>query len=248
MNYILLIIVVYTLGLGSCYEFKTSNRDSTEVAKSSDSKWNTGLVQEHSDSEFPRTQIVRENSKSFLFHSQGIHRKREATGETGEIGEMGEAETAVVEIGEEEGTQNYEDSSSSMLEMPTGSANPNIVLYSRKSWIKEFLKFKAEDEEAGEVTSQSVIQLVEIDVDELIDFLMTKGYEEEDLQFLKTNLDYGFDEIERELRRIKQPDNKNNKHIDIGGEDGQKSPKESGSDSLALSLQTVLFILAIYLI
>ena len=72
-------------------------------------------------------------------------------------------------------------------------------MYSKKSWIKDYLALTA-DVEVEATQSGSDRNEIEIDVDLLIEYLITQGFSEEDLQFLKTNLDYGFDEIEKRIK------------------------------------------------
>ncbi|KAI3404512.1 hypothetical protein KGF56_002704 [Candida oxycetoniae] len=72
-------------------------------------------------------------------------------------------------------------------------------------------------------TKNHVNNEIEIDIDEFINYLVQEqGFNPDDLQFLKLkNLDYGMGEIEQELNKLKDLQDKNGavaKVIDIGGE------------------------------
>lgn len=161
----------------------------------------------------------RERAKNFVFHAQSQNRARDV--------EDDESQT-------ENPSGTWDDSAleTTAITPPrfSDSKKPRVVLYSKKSWIKDYLALNAEEEieaaQSGNDRSE-----IEIDVDLLIEYLITQGFSEEDLQFLKSNLDYGFDEIERELRKIKDNNGKKNKHISIGGEPGDDDKDNNDKDS-----------------
>lgn len=191
----------------------------------------------------------RDRAKNFVFYSQSQNKARDVTDEQNTIQDTTH-------------TEEVSESTTSTSLRHSGSKNPKVVLYSKQSWIKDFLEQNALDASAQSYTDDGE---VEIDVDILIEYLMTQGFAEEDLQFLKTNLDYGFDQIEKELRKIKENNNKS-KHISIGREDGKdeqdkkeehnnkeehdnKSPKNN-SNSLKVSFKVLCltFIFVTYII
>lgn len=66
-----------------------------------------------------------------------------------------------------------------------------------------------------------------------------KNFLEEDLKFLDNNLNYGFDEIDEELRKINDNKNKSPKNIKIGGE------VDSGANKTNLSVCLIVLMILV---
>lgn len=254
MNFIFLIVIIYSLGIASTKDMSSERvpyKGYKLLSARDEMHQIDGRKSGSAYKELLNVYPHRERAKNFIFHTQSQNRARDV--------EDDESPT-------ENSSETWKDSA---LETATitpprysDSRKPRVVLYSKKSWIKDYLALNAEnDVEAAQ--SENDRNEIEIDVDLLIEYLITQGFSEEDLQFLKTNLDYGFDEIERELRKIKDNNGKKNKHISIGGEPGEDekednndkdskvddSPK-SNSNSLKASIKIlcVTFILVTYII
>lgn len=253
MNFIFLIVIIYYLGMASTKEV-SSGRVAYKGYKLLSLRDEPHQIDgRKSDSAYKELLNIyphRERAKNFVFHAQSQIKARNV-----------EDDEPVTEY--PSGTWDESALEASAIAPPrfSDTRKPNVVLYSKKSWIKDYLALTA-DVEVEATQSGSDRNEIEIDVDLLIEYLITQGFSEEDLQFLKTNLDYGFDEIERELRKIKDNNTKKNKHISIGGEHGNddkehndkdnnddNSPK-SNSNSLKASLKVLCltFILVTYII
>lgn len=220
MNFIFLIVIIYSLGMA-----RTKDADRAVYKGYKLLSLRDGMHQIHDKrgvgstyNELLQIYPHRERAKNFVFHSQLQNKARDV-----EDHDRAEDNTA-------SGTWDKSVLVTSAVASPKHSdlRKPKVVLYSRKSWINDYLNLNAEDF-VKSAQSRHFNNEVEIDVDLLIEYLITQGFSEEELRFLKTNLDYGFDEIERELRKIKDNPNKN-KHISIGGEEGNEGHDDNGND------------------
>ncbi|CUM57291.1 unnamed protein product [Debaryomyces tyrocola] len=252
MNFIFLIVIIYSLGMASTKDISSGRvayKGYKLLSLRDEPHQIDGRKSGSAYKELLNVYPHRERAKNFVFHAQSQIKARDV-----------EDDEPVTEY--PSGTWDESALEASPIVSPrySDTRKPKVVLYSKKSWIKDYLALSAEEVEATQ--SESDRNEIEIDVDLLIEYLITQGFSEEDLQFLKTNLDYGFDEIERELRKIKDNNTKKNKHISIGGEHGDddkeqndkdnkddNSPK-SNSNSLKASLKVLCltFILVTYII
>lgn len=117
------------------------------------------------------------------------------------------------------------------------------------SWLGGFIFFDAienlrqsfEESEAADIHEEndeiSDRAWLSIDKKKFIRYLISEGFHENDLEFLNQNLDHGYEEIEKELDKIKRDRHKGSKNIDIGGEDDpRKNPKVKRPKSSASTL------------
>lgn len=113
-----------------------------------------------------------------------------------------------------------------------------------RSWTRYIVQSDGEDDEFHDTHENNV---VELDVDKFIKYLVEhKNFKAEDLQFLrKPDLDYGYDQIEDELAKIKR-DEKQPHTISIGGEDAVGRANSDFPHKSVLSFSILMSFLALY--
>ncbi|KAI5965237.1 uncharacterized protein KGF55_001457 [Candida pseudojiufengensis] len=122
-----------------------------------------------------------------------------------------------------------------------------------KKWVRLIANNENLENTPKKQYLKNINQEIEIDINEFINYLVTEqSFNPQDLQFLKfKNLDYGLNEIEQELNKLKEVENSQRpKVIKIGGEDGSVKNNDGSSNIIGLnySIYLVFMLTIIYLV